>query len=248
MVEDKKAQVIAYVGAGGKTSSILERLNELGKERKKVIVATTTHMRRPRIIPEGTNRLTETLEEAEKCLKEGQVVWFGHPCSEDKFSFATKEEWIQLLRLADVILVEADGSRRLPVKAPGVKEPVIPAFTDRIIVVMGLHGLGEPVETVCHRPERAAEIFSGMYDDYLKEQKKIMGNHRLTWKDYVELLVEGYLKPLEKFCPDAALEVYLNQADTPLRREAADRIRTEILHRTEGRTAVSVVCYTRALQ
>ncbi len=37
-----------------------------------------------------------------------------------------------------MILVEADGSKRLPVKVPGPKEPVIPENSDQIFVSMAL--------------------------------------------------------------------------------------------------------------
>ena len=55
---------------------------------------------------------------------------------------------------ADLVLVEADGSRGLPLKFPGEQEPVIPDNADEILVVCGLNGLGKPAREVCHRLER----------------------------------------------------------------------------------------------
>jgi len=50
---------------------------------------------------------------------------------------ATKEHDIPLL-------IEADGSRQTPLKAPSTHEPPIPDFTDTVIVVAGLSALGKP--------------------------------------------------------------------------------------------------------
>ncbi len=49
-------------------------------------------------------------------------------------------------RAADVILVEADGSRRLPFKAPAEHEPVVPAGTTILVPLVGLDVLGQPLD------------------------------------------------------------------------------------------------------
>lgn len=64
----------------------------------------------------------------------------------------------QVLSLADEynapLLIEADGSRRHPVKAPAEHEPPIPDFVDTVVVTVGLSALGQPCTTDwVHRPE-----------------------------------------------------------------------------------------------
>ena len=69
--------------------------------------------------------------------------------------------WIPVLRLGwDAVLVEADGARRLPVKAPGPGEPVLPPDAGLVVVgVVGLDCLGRPMdERTVHRPERFAAV------------------------------------------------------------------------------------------
>lgn len=55
----------------------------------------------------------------------------------------------------DVILVEADGSKRKPLKAYAEHEPVIPVETDIVFIVMGLSALNMPItrETVHRLPQ-----------------------------------------------------------------------------------------------
>ena len=68
----------------------------------------------------------------------------------------------QVSRLASawpVVLVEADGSKRLPIKAPAEHEPVVPAETGLTVGVLGLDALGWPMdERTVHRPERFAAV------------------------------------------------------------------------------------------
>ena len=61
----------------------------------------------------------------------------------------------QLPELADRVIIEADGTKGLPLKVPNDREPVIPAFADAVIAVAGLSALGRPLGEVCHRPELA---------------------------------------------------------------------------------------------
>ena len=55
------------------------------------------------------------------------------------------------------MLGEADGSKRLPLKAHAAWEPVIPAATANVVWIVGASGLGKPVAKVVHRPELFCE-------------------------------------------------------------------------------------------
>ena len=59
-----------------------------------------------------------------------------------------------LAALADYMLVEADGSRQMPLKAHAAHEPVIPACAERVICVAGASGFDRPIRACVHRPER----------------------------------------------------------------------------------------------
>ena len=68
---------------------------------------------------------------------------------------------------ADHVLVEADGSRSLSIKAPAPHEPVIPHASTTVIVVIGADALGKPMGSVAHRPDRITAITGLHRDDVL---------------------------------------------------------------------------------
>ncbi|WP_276874600.1 selenium cofactor biosynthesis protein YqeC, partial [Anaerotruncus massiliensis (ex Togo et al. 2019)] len=103
----------------------------------------------------------------------------------------------------DALFLEADGSRRLPVKFPNSTEPVIPEGTGRVIAVAGLSALGRPVDEVCHRAPLAREALG------------IPEGASVTPGIIARLLLAGY----GRFSPT----VLLNQADTPALREQGEQ-------------------------
>ena len=104
--------VTALIGGGGKTT-LLCRLAEELKKKGTVILATSTKMYPPQQYP----LLTEGSEEALRAaLKAHGVVAVGTVNEEGKLS-APECSFEALAELADYVLVEADGSRGLPLKA-----------------------------------------------------------------------------------------------------------------------------------
>lgn len=59
----------------------------------------------------------------------------------------------RLAQLADYVIVEADGSKRLPLKAHASHEPVIPPCSTQTLLVVGAKGFGKNVCDAVHRPE-----------------------------------------------------------------------------------------------
>ena len=57
----------------------------------------------------------------------------------------------------DYVLAEADGSKRLPLKAHAAWEPVIPSGTANIVWIVGASGLGKPINEAVHHPELFCE-------------------------------------------------------------------------------------------
>jgi probable selenium-dependent hydroxylase accessory protein YqeC len=68
--------------------------------------------------------------------------------------------WVpQLAPNNGVTLVEADGSRRRPLKGTAAHEPLLPHGVTLVVVVGGIRVLGEPLsEERVHRPEVFSEL------------------------------------------------------------------------------------------
>lgn len=142
---DIRPGVTAVIGSGGKTTLLRQLCRELPG---RVILCTST-----RIYPfEDLPLLTEpvTALSAEK-------VCMGCPAEHGKLS-APGQSFEELALLADFVLVEADGSHGLPLKAHLPHEPVIPACAGQTVQVLGLSGLGRPIGEAAHRPEIYARL------------------------------------------------------------------------------------------
>ena len=59
----------------------------------------------------------------------------------------------KLVPFCDVMLIEADGAKRKPLKVPADWEPAIPDFADVVVSVIGLDCLGKPICETAHRAE-----------------------------------------------------------------------------------------------
>ena len=99
----------------------------------------------------------------------------------------------------DSIIVEADGSKGLPLKSYGEYEPPIPQSSDLVILVIGVDGFYQPIEEVVHRPE----IYAAMTRSRLRSP--------VTAKNYLRHFrnANGALKNV----PDCPVLVMLNRID-----------------------------------
>lgn len=139
---------IAVIGAGGKTTAVRSLARRLSGF--SVLWTTTTHIY-PAAPGDCRLRLTDpTAEALTAALAEPGVVCAGVPAGE-KFSALAPDVWAAACRAANYIVCEADGSHRLPLKLHRTDEPVIPAETTHVLVVLGLSALGQPVRDVVHR-------------------------------------------------------------------------------------------------
>ena len=214
--------ITSIVGGGGKTTLLLRLARELRETGARVIVTTSTH-----IFPlEGIPTLTdETLAVASALLEREGVACLGTPAEKGKLS-APKFAFSELAEIADYVLVEADGAKGLPLKAPAEHEPVIPAETSLVVAVAGLDGLGKPISETVFRPALYAALLG------TNEQ------HTLTPDDLARVLTHplGQRKSVQ---PGMRFEVVLNKADSEADKRAALQVALKLDQNSVERVVIA---------
>ena len=136
--------VTAVIGSGGKTTLLRTLAEGLSGT---VLLCTTTQILPFDGLPLLLSPDRETLAAA---LNTHRVVCAGTPEPETGKLTALP---YGLTGLADYVLVEADGAHGYPLKGHADYEPVIPPEASRVVQIVGLSGLQEPIRRVVHRPE-----------------------------------------------------------------------------------------------
>ncbi len=211
-------RIIAIAGAGGKTSLMFALAHELRERGERVITTTTTRIR----VPERQQSENLVLRSDGGCrdrLEDG-LAQTGHVTLAEQRLPGDKLQGIDCATLAaifaassaDRLIVEADGARTLPLKAPGEGEPVVPIETDLFIAMIGLDALGLPLtEEHVFRPERVAAL-TGQAPGSI-----------ITVQTIARLAVHS--GGLLKGCPETAHSaLFLNKTDIPQGREKAEAI------------------------
>jgi probable selenium-dependent hydroxylase accessory protein YqeC len=160
-----EGDVVAFAGAGGKSGAILHVAAELAEVGMTVLTVPTTKMFLGEVERLGPLVLSEDTEElraqTKASLADGNlsVVVGSARISKSRIAGVEPEVVDELAPLADVVLVEADGSRRRPIKGTAGHEPVIPASATLVVAVGNVSALGSPVdEEHVHRPAVFSEL------------------------------------------------------------------------------------------
>jgi len=210
-----KKEMICLVGAGGKTSAMFRLAQELSDEGKKILVTTTTAIYYPTENQNGqiviADLLLPDLFESISC----GITVYGRALSNEGKLLGVDPELLDALFLKgifDYIIVEGDGSKGRPLKAPAGHEPVIPSLASKVLGLVGLDCVGKKVcpENV-HRPELFCNI-SGCREGDIIDADMIC---RLIAHE------EGLFKAVPS---RAERYVVLNKADGEKERSAAGEI------------------------
>lgn len=221
-IDTDRYPVLSVVGGGGKTSLIFRIMEELTAVGKKVLITTTTHMAyepdRPFAEDGDIISIKHNLEE------HGYTIAAALDREKCKISALSEEKMKKITALADVILIEADGAKKCPLKVPASWEPVIWKPTDLVIAVAGMDAAGKPIQEVCHRPENVADFLG-------KEAEE-----KVTEEDIVRIVLST--EALKKCVYGREYRVLLNKADIPGKSQAAesiaDRLEEQGIHAAWG--------------
>jgi molybdenum cofactor cytidylyltransferase len=154
---------LAIVGAGGKTTLMFRLAREYAAP---VVLTTSTHLAREQAALADRHFLVTSRGEIAEIFERGisgSVFISGSLTPENRLASLPSDLLDYLAELAGAaglpVLLEADGARRLPIKAPAEHEPAVPAWVNQVVVVTGLSGLGQPLDgSHVHRPERFSAL------------------------------------------------------------------------------------------
>lgn len=146
--------IVSFVGAGGKTAALFRLACELVEQGFRVLTTTTTRFAQdelqhaPYCIALGdSDELPASLHDD---LETHRHVLLYHHLTPDNKAQGVSAAWVDQhlagLPFVDILLIEADGSRRLPIKAPLAHEPPVPASSTLVIPVVGLSALDQPLD------------------------------------------------------------------------------------------------------
>jgi molybdenum cofactor cytidylyltransferase len=212
---------LAVVGAGGKTTLLFR----LAKEMKSpVIVSTSTHLSLDQAGLADHHHIIRSTQQIQEIFQQelgGVNLFTGEIIEQNRLASLPPGGLDQLAQAAGraslPLLIEADGARNYPMKAPAEHEPAIPAWANHVVVVAGLSGLGKTIQSFSiHRPERFAELAEVKMGDLVTPEA-------LT---RVLLAPQGGLKNIP---PGARRTVLFNQADDDSRQAAAGHMAESLL-------------------
>lgn len=215
-IDFTKKEMISFVGAGGKTTSIFKLAKELKNRNKKVLVTTSTAIYYPDEEEYDELIVNDSIDikNIDK-IKERSITVIGREVSkENKLLGLSKKviDEIYDLELFDYILVEADGSKRKSIKSPAEHEPVIPINTNKVVGVIGLDCIKKKInEENVHRTELFCNITNSKMEEIIDEDK------------IFELIInkKGLFKDTPKECKKYIL---LNKVEYEERKKMASRI------------------------
>ncbi len=200
-------ELVAIVGAGGKSTVLFTLGRELAADSRKVILTTTTKMAQDQVTEPACWSVDPG--DADRALTPGEPLFVATGKVPGKVTGPTAEEVDRLYAetAADFVIVEADGARSMSIKAPADHEPVIPIRSTLVVIVVGIDAIGRPLREVAHRPERI-EAITGQSADAV-----------VTVADVAAILLhpEGGLRGI----PDTARVAIAIAKVTPVTRRAA---------------------------
>ncbi len=162
----RPGDVLAFVGAGGKSSAIARLVIEL-QGSLPILVTTTTRLAHEQTSIANTHVFTQEPDWVEQLKARidarESVLLTAEPGAEGKWTAPDENDLLTacelILRSEGVMLVEADGARRRSLKAPTEHEPAMPSFATQVVLVSAVDAVGSSLsDDVVHRPELAGPL------------------------------------------------------------------------------------------
>ncbi|MBC8448858.1 MAG: putative selenium-dependent hydroxylase accessory protein YqeC [Chloroflexi bacterium] len=170
----QRKDVIALVGGGGKTTAMFRLARELTAGGWHVVTTTTTRIfvsqmaaAPHHLIAEDADVLLARLPEA--LQQHGHVLVVGSTDVASDKAFGIQPALVARIAAldgVDAVIIEADGARMHPFKAPAEHEPVIPTCATLVVPMAGIEAIGQPLAAAStHRPQRVAALTGAALGD-----------------------------------------------------------------------------------
>lgn len=148
-----QGDVIAFTGAGGKTTAMFQLAKELASTDWRVITTTTTFVSQDelRFAPQRVGfghgmRLPDSLPEQ---LDQHRHIFVFAKLESNSRVRGVRPQWLDnnlaSAGYLDVLLVEADSAGRMSLKAPKPDEPSVPQTATLVVPVVGVDVVGKPL-------------------------------------------------------------------------------------------------------
>lgn len=217
-IGEQMPKLISFVGAGGKTTTMYQLADELAEQGLKVLITTTTHIRRPE---HGLTALVEDIREIHETNWDGNILTAGKlPDGQNGSQTQDKLEMpaglddaavvASLYDVVDVILIEADGAKGYPLKVPADYEPVLLPQTGLVIACAGLDAVGRSFGASCFRLEQEGGWLRRTAEDIVEPD------------DVALILMDE--RGSRRYVSERPYKIVLNKADTEEAGKAAARI------------------------
>lgn len=215
-------RVISIVGAGGKTSTMYDLAEELAAKGARVLITTSTHIAKPEQYRTEVIAKLADLDAGSYAgalrNPRGFILAAGKQAEgpDHAWKLAMPEDlgeervMKRLLSQFDVILIEADGAKRLPLKVPSDTEPVLIPQTGLIIACVGLTAGGKQFGDSCFR-------FTSHGGWLHKEAQDVIGAEDMTL-----LLMDE--RGSRKGVDGRYYRILLNQADTKTEQKLSEKV------------------------
>lgn len=216
----ERRELISITGGGGKTTTMFKLGKELLSQGKKVLISTTTAIFKPRKNYYENLYLTKNRDYRKIKGSARGLTIIGKEISKNSKLIGVTSEMIDeifKMKTFDYIIIEADGSKRKPIKAPASHEPVIPSFTTMMIGIIGMDCIYKKIyEKNVHRAGIFCGITNSKIGDFITE-------------DIIYSLIiskDGIFKGVPI---DSKKHLILNKVENKKREKASQNIKDKIL-------------------
>lgn len=213
-----RGEMISFIGAGGKTTTMFRLAKELRDQGWKILIATTTQMVTPRKPHIDRLFLVEELQLlVDVCVDIAGPAVIGAGCgvNQEGKLLAMPATWLDRLNkdaAFDAILVQSDGAASSLLKIPIDGEPLIPQSSQTTVWIVAVKVLGKPFsEEWVNHSAQARDLLGLPADANVSE-------------DTLDRLIDhpnGCLKGIPATSRKIAV---INQADSPAEMAAAQAL------------------------